>query len=157
MKTELQEFTNQAVKTNEALSVFPSQEPIRPKEYGVPSVISSQESADPRERGATSVIPIGVQVGPREHGTLSIIPSQELAHLKERGATNVIPSQVPAGQRVREGSPIVGPGGEEALLTGRGKQDFPKKSISTVKSIADLPPDTLKCLLKTKIILTEIK
>ena len=44
-KTELQSFTDKAVKLHGAPSVVPSQEPAGPREHGAPSVITRQEPA----------------------------------------------------------------------------------------------------------------
>lgn len=52
-KTELQRFTDKAVKVQGAPSVIPTQEPAGPRVHGAPSVIPRQEPAGPRVREGT--------------------------------------------------------------------------------------------------------
>jgi hypothetical protein len=104
-KTELQRFTDKAVKVQTAPSVIPSQEPA----------------------------------GPRVHGAPSVTPRQE-----------------PAGLRVREGAQS-GDSERKLYSEALANKIFTNKFKLTVKSNENLPPDTIKGLLETKINPTEIK
>jgi len=89
-------------------------------------------------------------------GAPSVIPSQEPAGPRVHGAPSVTPRQEPAGLRVREGAPSGG--SERKLYSEALANKIPKiKFKLTVKSNENLPPDTIKGLLKTKINPTEIK
>ena len=89
-------------------------------------------------------------------GAPSVIPSREPAGPTVYWAQSVYPRQEPAGLRVMEGAPS---GGRERKLYSKALANkIPKNKFKlTVKSNENLPPDTIKGLLKTKINPTEIK
>jgi len=89
-------------------------------------------------------------------GAPSVIPSQEPGGPRLHGAPSVTQRREPAGLRVREGAPSGG--SERKLYSEALANKIPKNKFKlTVKSNENLPPDTIKGLLKTKINPTEIK
>ena len=106
---------------------------------GEPSVIPRQELLGTRGRGVPSIDSIQVPVGPQSPGATSGIPRQELA--KQRG-WEVAPYR----------------GGDRKLYSeALTDKIYRKKFKLTVKSNEQLPPDTIKALLKNKINPTKIK
>jgi len=89
-------------------------------------------------------------------GAPSVIPCQEPAGPRVHAAPSVTPRQGPAGLTVREGAPSGG--SERKLYSEVLANKIPKNKFQlTVKSNDNLPPDTIKGLLKIKINPTEIK
>ena len=89
-------------------------------------------------------------------GAPSVIPSQEPGEPRLHVAPSVTQRREPAGLRVREGAPSGG--SERKLYSEALANKIPKNKFKlTVKSNENLPPDTIKGLLKTKINPTEIK